>query len=131
MAKGYENTDMGNESWLISPLLFSDYLDSLSLQFDYAYKRTLNKNDRLRVLISVDCGAHFDYVLFDKNSAQLSDIISNEGFLIETNSVWQNVFIDLNDFFVEESLRIAFVFTNGNGNNLYLDNIEFINTGNS
>ncbi|MDB4315374.1 choice-of-anchor J domain-containing protein [Cyclobacteriaceae bacterium] len=131
MAKGYENTDMGNESWLISPLLFSDYLDSLSLQFDYAYKRTLNKNDRLRVLISVDCGAHFDYVLFDKNSEQLSDIISNEGFLIETNSVWQNVFIDLNDFLVEESLRIAFVFTNGNGNNLYLDNIEFINTGNS
>ena len=41
MAKGYENTDMGNESWLISPLLFSDYLDSLSLQFDYAYKLSL------------------------------------------------------------------------------------------
>ena len=31
----------------------------------------------------------------------------------------------------EESLRIAFVFTNGNGNNLFLDNIEFTNTGNS
>ena len=131
MAKGYENTDIGNESWFISPLLFSDYLDSLSLRFDYAYKRTLNKNDRLSVLISVDCGAHFDYVLFDKNSEQLSDILSDEGFLMEANSVWQNVFIDLNDFLVEESLRIAFVFSNGNGNNLYLDNIEFINTGNS
>ena len=131
MGNGYENTDIGNESWFISPLLFSDYLDSLSLRFDYAYQRTLNKNDRLRVLISVDCGAHFDYVLFDKNSEQLSDIISDEGFLVETNSVWQKVFIDLNDFLVEESLRIAFVFTNGNGNNLYLDNIEFINTGNS
>ena len=66
MGKGYENKDIGNESWFISPLLFSDYLDSLSLRFDYAYQRVLNKNDRLRVLISVDCGAHFDYVLFDK-----------------------------------------------------------------
>ena len=131
MAKGYENTDIGNESWFISPLLFSDYLDSLSLQFDYAYQRTLNKNDRLSILLSVDCGESFDYVLFDKNSEQLSDVISGEGFLLETNSEWQNVFIDLNDFLVEESLRIAFVFTNGNGNNLYLDNIEFINTGNS
>ena len=131
VAKGYENTDIGNESWFISPLLFSDYLDSLSLQFDYAYKRTLNKNDQLSVLISVDCGVHFDYVIFDKNSEQLSNIISDEGFLIETNSVWQNVFIDLNDFLIWESLRIAFVFTNGNSNNLYLDNIEFINTGNS
>lgn len=131
MGKGYENKDIGNESWFISPLLFSDYLDSLSLRFDYAYQRVLNKNDRLRVLISVDCGAHFDYVLFDKNSKQLSDIISDKGFLMETNSVWQEVFIDLNYFLIEESLRIAFVFTNGNGNNLYLDNIEFINTGNS
>ena len=131
MAKGYENTDMGNESWLISPLLFSGYLDSLSLQFDFAYERILNKNDRLRVIISTDCGEHFNYVLFDKNSEQLSNIISNESFLIEANSIWQNVFIELNDFLVEESLRIAFVFTNGNGNNLFLDNIEFINTGNS
>ena len=83
------------------------------------------------MLISVYCGVHFDYVIFDKNSEQLSNIISDEGFLIETNSVWQNVFIDLNDFLIWESLRIAFVFTNGNSNNLYLDNIEFINTGNS
>ena len=58
-------------------------------------KRTLNKNDRLRVLISVDCGAHFDYVLFDKNSEQLSDIISDEGFLMETNSVWQKCLLIL------------------------------------
>ena len=42
-----------------------------------------------------------------------------------------NAFIDLNNFLNEESLRIAFVFTNGNGNNLFIDNIEFINTGNS
>ena len=41
------------------------------------------------------------------------------------------MFIDLNNFLSEESLRIAFVFTNGNGNNLFLDNIEFTNTGNS
>ena len=131
MAKGYGNIDLGNESWLISPLLYSGYLDSMSLQFDFAYQRILGKNDRLRVLISTDCGENFDHVIFDKNSEQLSDVISNEIFLIKTYSVWQNVFIDLNNFLNEESLRIAFVFTNGNGNNLFLDNIEFINTGNS
>ena len=41
MANGYENTDIGNESWFISPLLFSDYLDSLSLRFDYAYQENI------------------------------------------------------------------------------------------
>ncbi len=131
MASGYENTDLGNESWLISPLLYSGYLDSMSLQFDFAYQKIMGKNDRLRVLISTDCGENFDHVIFDKNSEQLSDVISNENFLIKTNSVWQNAFIDLNNFLNEESLRIAFVFTNGNGNNLFIDNIEFINTGNS
>ena len=131
MASGYGNIDLGNESWLISPLLYSGYLDSMSLQFDFAYQRTLGKNDRLRVLISTDCGESFDHVIFDKNSEQLSNIISNENFLIKTNTIWQNVFIDLNNFLNEESLRIAFVFTNGNGNNLFLDNIEFTNTGNS
>ena len=131
MARGYGNMDLGNESWLISPLLYSGYLDSMSLQFNFAYQRILGKNDRLRVLISTDCGENFDHVVFDKNSEQLSDIISNENFMINTNSVWQNAFIDLNNFLNEESLRIAFVFTNGNGNNLFIDNIEFINTGNS
>ena len=89
MASGYENTDLGNESWLISPLLYSGYLDSMSLQFDFAYQRIMGKNDRLRVLISTDCGENFDHVIFDKNSEQLSDVISNENFLIKTNSVWR------------------------------------------
>jgi hypothetical protein len=34
-------------------------------------------------------------------------------------------FIDLTAFAGQENVRIAFVVTNGNGNNLYVDNIEF------
>jgi hypothetical protein len=38
---------------------------------------------------------------------------------------WKKEHINLSAFTGEEEVRLAFVFTNQNGNNLYLDNIEF------
>jgi hypothetical protein len=40
-------------------------------------------------------------------------------------SDWSRHFINLSEYVGHEDVRIAFVARNGNGNNLYIDNIEF------
>ncbi|MFM8739827.1 MAG: T9SS type A sorting domain-containing protein, partial [Cytophagales bacterium] len=42
-----------------------------------------------------------------------------------TATDWRKQYINLNNYAGQENVRLAFVVTNGNGNNLYLDNIDF------
>ena len=124
-APGYNETEIGTDHWLISPLLRLDDLDSASVEFRYAYANRNNRKDRLRVLLSVNCGKDFQYTLFDKEGNSLSENTSNDPFIPEEDTTWITTSIDLSEFTVWDEVRVAFVFTNGNGNNLFLDDIEF------
>lgn len=124
-ASGYSETEIGTEHWLITPKLLMEDLDSASMEFSYAYAGRPKRSDRLRILLSVNCGKDFQYTLFDKSSADLSEIVTNDPFVPVDDTVWVTESINLNEFVVWQDIRIAFVFTNGNGNNLFLDDIEF------
>jgi len=124
-ANAYGSLNLGTRHWFISPLLQTGDLDSLSMRFRYSYAKRGTANDRLRVLLSTNCGKDFQYVLFDKFSEELSDYVSNEPYVPVVDSLWQTEEIDLSQFTLWNDVRIAFVFDNGNGNNLFLDDIEF------
>ena len=47
------------------------------------------------------------------------------------SSQWDNFYLNLSEFIGSEQIRLAFQLTNANGNNLYLDNIEFFTNSNS
>jgi hypothetical protein len=126
-ALAYQNIAIGDQSWLISPILNSSYMDHLALTFEYSYKKMIGKTDRLQVLLSTDCGDNFDHIIFDRSSNELSQDNENNFFIPSQEADWQKVFLNLTDYLIYEEFRIAFVFTNGNGNNLYLDNVEFSN----
>ncbi|MFY0685619.1 MAG: choice-of-anchor J domain-containing protein [Cyclobacteriaceae bacterium] len=126
-AAGFSEQVIGSKSWLVSPMLNTSYIDSLGLFFEYAYNSREDRQDRLEVYVSVTCGNAFNDLIFQAYSDELSSANSNEAF-IPASTDWQSVFINLTDYAKWGDLRIAFVFTNGNGNNLYLDNIEFINS---
>lgn len=124
-ADGYNTAEIGKQHWFISPNLNLRDLDSASVEFKYAYGKRSNRKDRLQVLLSTNCGKDFQYVLFDKYSEELSEIVTNNAFIPEDDSVWITNTIDLSEYTVWGDVRIAFVFTNGNGNNLFIDDIEF------
>ncbi|MBX2970846.1 MAG: hypothetical protein KF803_15875 [Cyclobacteriaceae bacterium] len=121
------------EVWLATPVLDFSNITKASMFFDYSYAHTGIKNDQLRILISKDCGETYQSLVppFNRSGIQLSTVGSgiitpwtptnNQNWIIRQS----NPFIDLSQFSDEEQVRIAFVFTNATGNNLYLDNVEF------
>lgn len=130
VAAAFENTKLGVQHWFISPLLDITAFDSASMSFRYAYQQRQNRNDRLTVYASDNCGANFSSILFDQESSALSVGSSDAPFIASNDEDWQTVFLDLSPYTGSDQVRIAFVFENGNGNNLYIDDIEFYQSSN-
>src|SRR5690606_7679479 len=123
---------VGEEVWLATPVLDFSNIDKASMIFDYSYAFTNTKSDQLRILASTDCGKTYQLLSatspFIKSGSDLSTAPSGTtvSWTPSTNQHWEvRHNIDLTQFSAEAQVRIAFVFTNATGNNLYLDNIEF------
>jgi hypothetical protein len=121
----FDNTNKGEESWLVSPVLDFTKTSKASLFFDVSYASQSRGNEKLRILYSEDCGQTYTNVLYDQSGSSLSSITSSQYWTPASADDWQREFINLNSLTGKDQLRFAFVATNDNGNNLYLDNIEY------
>ena len=109
---------------LISPPLDLSEALSASLTFRLAYANRNNNPDRLTVAISTDCGNNFENIIFDEVGEGLSSAGTLEtAFVPEDKFTWKTISIDLNDYLGTDELLLAFTAQNGEGNNLYLDDI--------
>lgn len=126
--RAFESSNVGEEDWLISPTLDFTFTDSVaSMRFDLSYAHRANRNDRLRIVASTDCGKTFPHLLYNKSAANLSVRQSSESWSPAGPADWKKEVVDLSVLAGQPEARLAFVFLNGNGNNLYIDNIEFFN----
>lgn len=121
----FNNINLGEESWLVSPVMDFSRVQEASLFFDLAYASRSTGSDKLSVLYSEDCGVTFKSVLFSQSGSTLATTQSNLFWTPTKESDWRNNFINLSFLAGKSNLRFAFVATAQNGNNLYLDNIEF------
>jgi hypothetical protein len=100
------------------------------MTFDLSYAFRGNVIDRLHILVSRDCGLTFSDTVYQASRSRLARGESSTESWLPQDTQWQRaVAINLTDFIGEDDIRVAFVFTNGNGNNIYLDNIEFFVSG--
>ncbi len=116
------NVNLGDESWLVSPVIDLSHTAKASLFFDISYVQPSKGTEQLRVLASTDCGANFTDMIFNEHSDQLSSTTISPP---SSTSDWKKNFVNLDYYTGQFNVRFAFVITNGNGNNLYLDNIDF------
>ena len=123
--KGYDITELGIENWLVSPILDFQELEEASMTFELSYGNRTGRNDKLKILASTNCGRSYDLELYNKRGSELAIEQSESVWLPESESDWKREFVNLNDLVGENDIRVAFVVTNQNGNNLYLDDIEF------
>lgn len=114
-------------SWLVTPSLSTNGLNEASLQFKYSYAERLGYNDKLQVLISVNCGLSYSE-LITIESEQLAITTSSVEWVPQTEEDWKIQYVDLTNYVGYSSIRLAFVFWNGNGNRLYLDDINLYRT---
>jgi hypothetical protein len=121
----YPNSNVGEEGWLVSPVLDFSSTTTASMTFDASVGSRAGRKENLLILVSSDCGNTYE----SDSIIVLSAHALNTPWSPEEESEWeQKVTIDLSDFAGEETVRVAFVVTNQNGNNLFLDNIEFFTT---
>jgi hypothetical protein len=124
--KGYNNPLIGEQAWLISPLLNFTFAQNPSLYFDYSYAWNGLKNDRLKILASTNCGQSFDKVLFNLAGSSLSIYTSSQDWFPQFTTDWnRGKYVNLTSLAGEPNVILAVVAENAGGNNIYIDNLEF------
>jgi hypothetical protein len=122
---GYNNEFIGYKSWLVSPVLDFSGTTEANMIFNLSYAFRSSIIDRLHILVSTDCGVTYSDTIYNVARTALARGQSSPGAWQPEETQWQNLSFDLSKYAGQEQVRIAFVFTNGNGNNIYIDNIEF------
>lgn len=125
-ANGFNASELGQKSWFISPKLNTGGLDSAGLYFRASYASRSTFDDHLQVLLSTDCGqTYYPTPLLNADADSLAVTESEERWVPNNASDWKEFKIDLSQtFFFDDDIRIAFVFTPGGGNDLYIDDIS-------
>jgi len=119
----YNDVAIGASYDLDLPQLNISSWYNTDLSFDYAYAYYSGNNlDSLKVIISRDCGSTWQ-TLFSKGGYYLATVYGiYYQFYPQTPDEWKHVSFPLQAY--EGDLLIRFQSVNGNGNNLFIDNIK-------
>lgn len=129
--KGFENSVVGDEAWLVSPVFDLSQTDEASFFFDYSYAVRNENPDIFQVRAAIGCEGPFETVR-NYTATQLSAKTSNSYWRPSSDDDWRrDNFVNFGSFTGEEQVRIAFVITNRNGNNFYIDNFRFYLSANT
>jgi hypothetical protein len=123
--EGFTNTALDDEAWLVSPILDLSAADKASLRFYTSYRIRNSISEILEVRVSTGCSEPFDQILSTYSNDDLSTIPSSEEWVPASDDDWLAQDLPLSFLAGEPEVRLAFIVKNRNGNNLYLDNIEF------
>lgn len=116
----FDDNSIGEEAWFVTPSVDLSQTQKGYVSFYYTYAPRAGKIDKFEILISTDCGENYQPL----KVIDLSGTTTTSAWRPTSSSDWQKVKVNLDEFKGNECVRIAFVFTNGNGNNLYIDDVE-------
>jgi subtilisin family serine protease len=123
------NTLLGAVDTLSGPELHVNGADNVVLTYWHAYE-FVNKNlpysDTLEVVVSSDCGKTFTSVWKKggKDLATVPDTANKQFYPFGGLGRWKQDTINLSSFNTADNILIGFRGYNGEGNNLFLDNIH-------
>jgi PKD repeat protein len=100
-------------------------MTSSQLTFDVAYAPyDATFFDGLEVLVSTNCGASFTTVYSKSNTVLATRSATTAAFTPSGSSQWRTETIDLTPYIGQNAVEVVFKNLAGNGNNLYIDNIN-------
>ncbi|TXC76036.1 M43 family zinc metalloprotease [Luteibaculum oceani] len=125
------NTNYGSADELIlPPLNLASATSTPLLRIKYAYaKSDETYSDELLVLLSTDCGASFEQVMY-KTQESLATAPTTTDYFIPDSSQWDETGVLLWKYRNEEHVILKIVNVTDGGNNLYIDDI-FVGDKNS
>ena len=115
----------GNQDELISGALNLAHLTSVSLTFKYAFaKRSNNNTDVLKIYASKDCGATW-FLRKNISSASIATMANTTAPYTPVGNDWKTISVPgISSSYLVSDFRFKFSFTNGGGNDLYIDDIN-------
>lgn len=121
------NATQGDVDEIITPTFNLSNVVNPVLTFDVAFAQAQSwkdNTDKLRVLISKDCGKTWTQ-RFEKSGLALATVTTNiSSNFIPNSTQWRTETLTLPSVFIGANTRFKFAFTNGEGNNIYIDNIN-------
>lgn len=127
----YTNTTVGDEGWLVSPTIDMSKYTKSSVFFDLAYAYNGTESEQLILLASTNCGVSYDSTLLDVALSDLATASATSSWAPESDDDWSRHYVNLSNLAGQASVRLAFIVSNANGNNAYIDNIEFFTSDDS
>jgi hypothetical protein len=118
---------ISQRDYLQTPNIKLNSPNSITLTFDLSYKLKFKGfTDSLLVSVSTDCGDHWDPPVYAKGPEELNSTtkINGSPWIPVDSSDWRTEGIDLSAYKNASSIQLKFETVNGNGDNLYLDNIN-------
>lgn len=120
---------IGKVDGLVTPDIDFSTANYPTLKFDYAYTtRNSTKFDSLKIYFSTNCGDSWTLLWQDGNT-NLATTVANLSEFTPGPSEWFNKTVSLETVEKEPKVRLMFENKSGNGNNLYLDNINIASAG--
>lgn len=126
----------GEKDYLVSPKVNLQNVSNAHLFFDYAYAYNDPYTDKLSIEISTDCGVTWTEIArYEEDGSDFFATAGNQfvNFVPQTASDWcfgslpsKCKYINLSNYVGNAGTSIRFIAENGNGNNLFLDNIQIV-----
>lgn len=130
MMSNFSNNAVGQLDYLRSPTVNIAGADSAFVSFQVAaatYNSTTLQGvvwDTLQVLISTDCGKTYTSVYKKWGSTLITRSAATRTAFTPTAAEWRREEINISSFVPRGDILVAFVNTNGNENDVYLDDIN-------
>lgn len=99
------------------------------LTFSHAYRQYAAENDRLKVLVSTDCGASWDEVYNEAGSSLATLAAATAAYNTPAAGDWESNTVDLSAYDNTDDVVVKFEMTSAYGNNLFLDDINIKEAG--
>ncbi len=114
----------GSVDAVITPTLNLNGVNGAQVSFKYAFASKSNSDSSmLRVFVSTNCGSSWQ-MRYSFQGAALRTAPNTSSNFIPSSTEWNTQVVNLPNASNRPSVRVKFEFTNVNGNNLYLDDIN-------
>lgn len=126
---GNTYADAGDVDVLISPSINLNGMPNTPMSFKVAFARKqTDNNDKLKVLISKNCGQTWSQIYTKQGAGLATSTVMVGGSWSPNASQWRTENITIPYIFLGANTLIKFEFTGGDGNNIYLDDINLISS---
>jgi Secretion system C-terminal sorting domain len=122
----YNNNTTNQLDIMQTPPVNTVGADGVTITFDVAHRDYPGSFDRLRVLVSANCGVSYTSVYSKSGPTLTTSSSSDQDFTDPLQNEWRTETISLNNTFTGGNLIVQFENRNDFGNNVFIDNINIV-----